>query len=305
MPVGRLFTDLTVFDVLGNFVPGVVVLAAVVSVLPADDATTLATAPLGGLFVLSFVAFALGGIVQQYASEAMGHRETFKYSVLLVQSNEHNRPPTVREYHPGRRWLYSPYRWWYDGVDDCLRPRFGSSTVTRLAALPARLYRALVEALLLVRIEKDDPLPDLRLAAKTWKIARKRFDLDRTYTNYGDLLHLLSSDLEREGPSRALRFQALRNFQRGMWIACFFVATMYLGLVVGSWFPTHVVSILGAVGIEPWEPAIRTTWSPLWTLSATLFLASYGFWELTEKFEEEFVEYLLTDFVTCHADDHF
>lgn len=304
MPVGRLFNDLTVFDILGNFVPGVVVFAAIVSVLPANDAGVVASAPPAGLVVLGFVAFALGSLVQQYASEAMDRREIFKYSVLLVQSDKRNRPPNEDEYHPERRRLYYPYGLWKSGVVDRLWPRFGSSLVTMLAFLPARLYRALVEAVLLVRIARDDPLPDLRVTAKAWKIASKRFDLDRSYHNYGDLLHLLSSDLERQGPSRALRFQALRNFHRGMWIACFGSAVLYLWVVLGAHLPGWAVSAVGTVGIEPWQPAIRTRWSPLWTLPATLLLASYAFWELAEKFEEEFVEYLLTDFVTCHADDY-
>lgn len=32
-------------------------------------------------------------------------------------------------------------------------------------------------------------------------------------------------------------------------------------------------------------------------------IVSYSFWELKEKYEEEFIEYLFTDYVTSQSED--
>jgi hypothetical protein len=304
MPVGRLFNDLTIFDVLGNFIPGVVVLATLISVLPTDKAATIASASAGTLVVLSFAAFSLGHMVQRYASEAVGKRERLKNTLLLVQSMTFTEPKDPSNYHAGRRVVYYPYHWWTVTVHDRVRGWFGTSIVSRVVLFPVRFYRSCLEAVLLVRIKRDAPLSDRRLASKAWKVCRKRFDLDDQYRNYGDLLHLMSSDLEREGPSRALRFQAIRNFHRGMWIATIFAAAIFGFVALGEYLPGWVVALVSWFGVEPWTPAVQGHWSPIWTLAAASLLASYGFWELKEKFEEEFVEYLFTDYVTCHAEEH-
>lgn len=240
--------------------------------------------------------------MQRYASEAVGRRETFKNTLVWARSLQTTNPDDPGNYRRGRWVLYLPYYYWAKRVYAPVRRRFGNSIVSRVTLFPVRLYRSMLEAVLLVRIKRDSPLDEGRLASKTMKIYTKRFDLDSGYQNYGDLLHLMSSDLERDGPSRALRFQAIRNFQRGMWIACFFAGVLFFLVQFRHLAPGVLVSAAGVVGVRPWTPAVEAYWSPVWTLSACLFGLSYGFWELKEEYEEEFVEYLFTDFVTSHAE---
>lgn len=318
MPIGRVFGDLSVFDLLGNFVPGVVVLSTVTLLLPPDRVAQLSSSPLVAAFFLGVVSFALGHLVQSYAAQAVGNRETFRNSILINQSlaqaevlNFEDRPTE----HP---LLYQPYEWFHpdepeeselptgvdeDDTDSVADVPASQTIVGRLGRIPARCYRSVVEAIGMVRIKRDRPLDDVTLAGKTWRICRKKYDLDRHYHQYGDLLHLLSSEIETTArSSRALRFQALRNFHRGMWIASYFSVLLLGAVAVARTFPERVTSIVELVGLTVWKPVVVELWTPIWLLCLGYTAILYLFWELKEDFEEEFVEYLLTDFVAIHTE---
>lgn len=303
MAVSRIFNQFTLFDIFGNLIPGTIVLAAFVSVFPMKDVITIISAPLGAQFLLAIIAFALGHVIQQHASEAAGKRETFKNTVLSARSYKYSPSTALKDYECKRKALYLPYYFWNKYLDRPIRKIVGDSIVGRLAVLPARFYRSVIEAVLLVKIKKDEPLPDNRLASKVWMICKKKYRLDKNYDNYGDLLHLMSSDLESHGTSRALRFQAIRNFQRGMWIACFYASILYFWVSFSHLLPSLFYDVLSAIGLQPWTPAITDIWSPVWTLMIATGVISYSFWELKEKYEEEFIEYLFTDYVTSQSDD--
>lgn len=251
MAVSRIFNQFTLFDIFGNLIPGTIVLAAFVSVFPMENVTQIASAPLGVQFLLAIIAFALGHVIQQHASEAAGKRETFKNTILSARSYSFSPSTELDDYGRKRKALYYPYYCWNERIAGPIRDRFGSSVVGRVAVLPARLYRSVVEAVLLVKIKKDEPLPDNRLASKVWMICKKKYRLDKNYDNYGDLLHLMSSDLENHGTSRALRFQAIRNFQRGMWIACFYASILYFWVAVSGFVPALLYDGSAVVGLRP------------------------------------------------------
>lgn len=301
MAVSRIFNQFTLFDIFGNLIPGTIVLAALVSVLPMENVTQIAFAPLGVQFLLAIIAFALGHVTQQHASEAAGKRETFKFTILSAQSYDTSPSTELEDYDGNQRRLYLPYYYWNECIGNPIREYVGQSLVGRVAVFPARLYRSIFEAVLLVKVKKDEPLPDNRLASKVWKLCKKKYRLDNNYNNYGDLLHLISSDLENHGTSRALRFQAIRNFQRGMWIACFYASLLYFGVEFFRFLPRLFYDWLSLLGIQPWTPAILDIWSPVWTLWLLTGIVSYSFWELKEKYEEEFIEYLFTDYVTSQS----
>lgn len=301
--MSRIFNQFTLFDIFGNLIPGTIVLAALISVFPMNDATTVASAPLGTQFLLGIIAFSLGHVIQQHASEAAGKRETFKYTILSAQSYDKSPSTDLEDYGRKRKLLYLPYYLWNEYITTPVRRHAGRSIFGRTAAFPARLYRSILEAILLIKVKKDEPLSDNRLASKVWMICKKKYRLDNNYDNYGDLLHLMSSDLENHGTSRALRFQAIRNFQRGMWIACFYVTILYFWVAVSRVLPEYFYGPFTAVGIQPWMPAIADIWSPVWSLMMLTGLVSYSFWELKEKYEEEFIEYLFTDYVTSQSED--
>jgi hypothetical protein len=268
-----------------------------------EAVTTIVSAPVSVQFLLGIVAFSLGHVVQQHASEAAGKRETFKYTILSARSYNFSPSSELEDYSMGRKCLYLPYHYWNEHVTIPVRNHVGRSLFGRIAALPARACRSAVEATFLLKVTKDKPLPDNRLASKVWMICKKKYRLDKNYDNYGDLLHLISSDLENHGTSRALRFQAIRNFQRGMWIACFYAFVLYAWVDISGFLPSILYDLLSSIGIHPWRPAIVDIWSPVWTLTTLTGTISYSFWELKEKYEEEFIEYLFTDYVTSQSDD--
>ncbi|ELY61623.1 hypothetical protein [Natronolimnohabitans innermongolicus] len=113
----------------------------------------------------------------------------------------------------------------------------------------------------------------------------------------------MSSDIEKEmQSSRAFRFQALRNFQRGMWIACYFslVVMMFVGIV--SAYPEPFLWASSVLGFEPWRPVVLDSQLPVWIICLGYAILTYSFWELKEDYEEEFVEYLLADFLVANIE---
>ncbi|NEU58778.1 hypothetical protein [Halorussus sp. MSC15.2] len=322
MPIGRIFGDLSVFDLLGNFVPGILLMGSIIALLPPDRVTQIGSSPLAAVFLLGVVAFALGHLIQSYAARAVGKRETFRNSILVNQSLGKSAALDFDEFPTAHPCLYSVYSWLHPeeteewNLDNYLNgdPVEGDTDVSvgegvldsetiveRFVRVPARWYRAVIEAAAMVRIKRDRPLSDVTLAGKTWAICRKKYDLDRKYDQYGDLLHLISSDIESvAASSRALRFQAIRNFHRGMWIACYFSLLLMVTVVVARGFSEQVTVFAEFVGLTVWKPVIVEFWTPIWMLCLGYAVLLYFFWELKEDFEEEFIEYLLTDFLAIH-----
>jgi len=325
MPIGRVFGDLSVFDLLGNFVPGVLLLGNVLLLLPANRVVQIQSSALLAAFVFGVVAFATGHLIQSYAAQAVGTRETFRNSILINQSLgrsdvlDFDTYPTA---HPRLYGLYSvlhpeePEQWDlndvlgnHDSVGEIdstalVDAVLDSETVAgKINHVPARWYRAIVEACAMVRIKRDRPLSDVTLAGKTWAICRKKYDLDRQYDQYGDLLHLMSSDIEvHANSSRALRFQAIRNFHRGMWITCYFALLTMTTVIIARTFSSQVTMLAGFVNMTVWKPVVVDLWTPIWMICFGYAVLLYLFWELKEDFEEEFVEYLLTDFLAIHSE---
>ncbi|WP_135823678.1 hypothetical protein [Halorussus ruber] len=322
MPIGRIFGDLSVFDLLGNFVPGILLMGSVIVLLPPDRVTQIGSSPLATVFLLGVVAFALGHLIQSYAARAVGKRETFRNSILINQSLGQSEVLDFERFPTAHPWLYAVYSFLHPeepeewDLDDYLNNNsseedadvsigegvLDSETILRkITRVPARWYRAVIEASAMVRIKRDRPLSDVTLAGKTWAICRKKYDLNRKYDQYGDLLHLISSDIESSAESsRALRFQAIRNFHRGMWIACYFSLLLMFTAVIARGFSKEITSLAEFVGLTVWKPVVVELWTPLWILCLGYALLLYFFWELKEDFEEEFIEYLLTDFLAIH-----
>ncbi|SEV99378.1 zinc-binding metallopeptidase family protein [Natrinema salifodinae] len=323
MPLGRVFGDLSVFDLLGNFVPGVVLMGSVLLLVPSDRLEEVTSPSLAVVLVLGVITFALGHLIQSYAARAVGQRETFRNSILLHQSLgrspvlNFDTNPTV---HPRLYGIYSrlhPNEPAERNLDDALNVGSKSEEDTssvddqipksepitdRSKRIPARFYRAIIEAIVMVRIKRDRPLSDVTVAGKAWTVCRVKYDLDSTYNEYGDLLHLMSSDVESHTQSsRAFRFQALRNFHRGMWISCYssFVLMVFIGIAQSC---PRIVSFLSTtLGIEPWRPVAFDLWMSVWTICLGYALFTYLFWELKEDYEEEFIEYLFTDFLVANT----
>lgn len=322
MAAARVFGNLSVFDLLGNFIPGLIFLVTVSLTFPRDYFSKIYAGGLSLIFTLIIIAFIIGHLIQSYASQAVGTRETFQNSILINQSMgkssvlDFGENPTA---HPIMYCIYShlhpnePEEWNIDKIlednskkadPDLLDDVMNSTTVIgRFSHIPARWYRSVIEAVMMVRIKRDRPLLDVTLAGKTWAICRKKYDLDRHYDQYGDLLHLISSEIESQSVrSRSLRFQAIRNLYRGLWIAFYFsfVLTFFV------WITRRVSNLFTPffryIGISIWKPVVVDLQIPVWLLSVGFLFLTYLFWELKEDFEDEFVEYLLSDFLAIYSD---
>lgn len=319
MPVGRIFGDLSVFDLLGNFVPGVVLMASVVLFLPTDRAIQLANSPLAAVLVLGVISFIAGHLIQSYAAEAVGERETFRNSILTHQTYGKSPILNYEERPSAHPCLYKLYKFLYWGdiehwaASDVDEPDEREESIEdeipqsesvhkRLGGIIARTYRSVVEAVFLVRIKRDYPLDQLTLVVSAWEVCAKKYDLSpNEYDEWGDLLHLMSSDIESNTTnSRAFRFQAMRNFYRGMWITCLFSSALFFVTALLQLVPGISNGMFSLVGISTWDPLIRDVWEPIWVIGLGFLALQYLFWELKEKFEDEFVEYLITDFLAAN-----
>jgi len=108
----------------------------------------------------------------------------------------------------------------------------------------------------------------------------------------------MSSKIDDIGsPSRAIRFQALRNFNRGMWIATWYL----LVALVAAWVTDSLFAEGEAIyaGVVYARPAYFEYWTPVWHLVSAAIVVVWAFWVLTESFEEDYVEYLFSDYVVA------
>lgn len=322
MAIGRIFGDLSVFDLLGNFIPGLIFLMSILLIFPSSSVSQVNSGGLVIVLLIGVIAFLLGHLIQSYASQAVGTRETFRNSILVHQTMgtssvlDFNENPTA---HPQLYFIYEclhpdePEEWDLSEIlkdssqrdeSDSLETVMDNITVAdRVCRIPARWYRSAIEALFMIRIKRDRPLSDITLAGKTWAICRKKYDLDRQYDQYGDLLHLISSDIESHSiRSRALRFQAIRNLYRGLWISFYFCFILMLSVSIAQLGSVIFTPLFRIIGISVWEPAVVDLQIPVWLLSIGFLVLMYLFWELKEDFEDEFVEYLLSDFLVIYSE---
>lgn len=301
VPAGRYFRGLTAFDLLGNLVPGTVVLAAVLASLP--NPPTPATP--GGYLLFGVVAFSLGHFAQRFASVATGDRRSFDWTMdaarqqrrspegAAVGGDDGDTGETGRDETGGRD--VQPA----DEVPNGLR-----QTLVGMFCHPRRLGAhaavLLVDAIFdplvwSLRHPRGTVLEEHIIANRAWKHLHNTYELRPGTESYSVLFHLMSSELDDvAAPSRAVRSQAIRNFHRGMWTATWTALTIWTTVVVVDNFVEPGTWILG---IEYHRAVLLNEWTPFWHLS--IVLAVLGFRYLSEVYEEEFIEYLFTDFVVA------
>lgn len=300
MPAARYFRGLTTFDFLGNLLPGTVVLAAVLSSLP-DPPTP--TTP-GGYLLFGVVAFSLGHFVQQFSSVATGDRRSFDWT--MDAARQQGRAPEAAD----------------AGDTDLETGEIGRDETGREGTLPdeasvvesrdGRLVRlvdrvrragvvcfdALFDPLLWWRRSPRGSVLEERIVANlAWKHLLDSYELPPGTDDHSVLFHLMSSELDDVAtPSRAVRFQAIRNFHRGMWAATWSALTLWIVVVIVD---SLVVRGAWVLGVQYRQASLFELWSPVWHVLATLALGVVGFRRLAAVYEQEFVEYLFTDFVVA------
>lgn len=276
MPAARYFRGLTTFDLLGNLVPGTVVLAAALASLPNPPTPTRP----GGYLLFGVVAFSIGHFVQRYASAATGDRRSFDWT--MDAARQQGRSPDADDEG--------------ENADESGDPGSARNPVCeKLSFGASALFDPLVWP---VRSPRGTVLEERIIANLAWKHLLDSYDLPPGTDNHSVLFHLVSSELDDVAtPSRALRFQAIRNFHRGMWTATWITLALWSVVVSVDALVESGVPVLGA---EYQQGLLLDFWSPGWHLVAVL--AVLGFRYLAEVYEEEFIEHLFTDFVVATGD---
>ena len=140
--------------------------------------------------------------------------------------------------------------------------------------------------------EWGEKLDDAILVNRIWEHIIDTHEIPFETDEYGVLYHLMSSKIDgTRSPSRALRMQAIRNFNRGMWIAAW-------GLFIGVSIEIGVAQLQAYAlgGSVPVVPSFTTHWTHLWSLWLLAIIGTVMFWRLYRSSEEDYIEYLFTDY---------
>lgn len=300
MPAGRYFQGLTTFDLLGNLIPGTVVTTAIIALLPSVHAP----GSIPEYFLAGIAAFSFGHFIQKHASSASGDRQTFEQTMDAVrggrledekESSETGDSDEV-ETDGGKR---SEREEKEDGK---------KSVISRAVNLTNNVvshifYAATMPVFWWYLSSRGQALDDVILPNRVWKDLLETYDIDRGTDNYSVLFHMISSEVDDVGsPSRAVRFQAIRNFHRGMWIAMWYILCYcVLFFLVDAVFT--IFGMTAILGVQIKEPYLFRVIDPNWQIIVVLSLLLVGFWYLADNFEEEFIEYLFTDYVVARKNE--
>jgi hypothetical protein len=268
VPIGQFFRGLTAYDLLGNLVPGLIVLIAVDLFLPSPWIPS----SVGGYSVFVLTAFVLGGIVQEHASEATGSRENFERSI------DPETKPDITDL--GISMSES------EPVDG--RSGDGSLTTGQV------VWRAVADPTLLTdRSGRGRPVEESILTSKIRQHIHNKYDIRPDSKLYGVLYRLMLSEVDsRGGTALAVRMQALRNFHRGTWVATWYASVLVLtALLVDT-----VLLDCSDFPIEFVQPGYSSYWRPMWQILFVTGPTTVLFRYLNEKRNRDFVEYLFTDY---------
>lgn len=266
MPVGRYFRALTAYDLLGNLIPGVLMTVVFMGLLPVPPVPTT----VGEYAFLAVVAFTVGSVLQAHASEAVGERDSFKKTITGAESL-----PSLSRSEDGIS---------NDGESDsCERAwRWAHPFVGPIAGWwrPARGER----------------LNDAILANRIWEYLIDTHELPFRTDSYDVLYHLMSSRVDDVlSPSRATRLQAIRNFNRGMWITSWYSCLLLALAIVGERMFDSGEQI-PVLGFDYLPPTYFSQFLPVPYFFGVAVAGVIVFWLIFESTEDDYLEYLFVDY---------
>ena len=284
MPIGRYFRGLSAYDLLGNLVPGVVGLLTFVGFThnpPIPDS-------LGGFALFAAIAFIIGNVIQAHASEAVGKPRSFVRTMEGVES-----VPTLQ------RFANESDESQDAGSNDGEEKQMDQSSVDNSNMTHHSVVHAFFGPLGWWHFsEWGEELDDVILANRIWQHLIDTYEIQFETDKYGVLYHLMSSKIDgTDSPSRALRIQAIRNFNRGMWISSWYLFIVVTITMVLNWL--FLPGEVACFGLIYTRPSHFTYWTPVWSLWLVSFLAIFLFWGLFQSSEEDYIEYLFTDYAVA------
>lgn len=291
MAVGRYFRGLTAYDLLGNLVPGALTLIFIMGFLPSPPVPTT----IGGYGLFAIVAFAAGSIIQAHASKAIGKRENFNKTMAGVEELPHLSQKVPDEEDDE------------DDDEEGERDREGDQNGKNkeedqegnFLKYILTIFHALLGPLLWwLRPARGEKLDDGILVNRIWEHLVDTYEIPYNTESYSVLYHLMCSKVDDiSSPSLATRIQAIRNFHRGMWLTSWYGLVLFLisGGLQQAFNPGDEIGL----GIFYAEPSYTTYWASAWHLAAISGIGAMIFWLLFESSEEDYIEYLFTDYAVA------
>jgi hypothetical protein len=225
----------------------------------------------GGFAVVTLVAFVFGGIVQAHASKATGDRQNFIKSIELEENQDLSNIDMS------------------DGTgSDTSEPGPDAFDTAGILAV-----RSLLDPVFLLDgDDRGESVDDQLLASIIRKDTYMRYDLESNSETWDVLYRLMISEVDSgSANSIAIRMHALRNFYRGVWIAMWYILVLLIG--------TLLVGLLGECGDLPFtiqSPGYTRLAVPVIHLTLLASVACLLFRYLAEKRNEDFIEYLFSDY---------
>ena len=297
------------YDVVGVLVPGITLLTGFLLLFAEPPAPS----ELWEYLLYGIVAFSLGYVVQFWASRAVGEPKTFENTIDDVRNPRDlsgdesvSRDADSETEESAERTDGDATEAGEEGdtenaddADDSGSERTPLSNRLnfpgRVKALLCYLGYAFVGPVLWWYWSPTDPSVGSRLHAnQVWKDLWATYNIDRGTDDYEELQQMIQSEVDDvRSPSRAYRFQAIRNFHRGMWISLWIVSTCLLGYVLNEWFVGIQISVIHAA-----QPDVPYLLQQEWRFLAVLLLGLSlpVFWHLHVEFRREFVRYLIIDY---------
>lgn len=277
------------YEIIGVFFPGTALLVGLFIIIPGLP-TPNSIIPYLGFIIVSF---SFGHILQSYASLSVGNLKVFDETIRNVQSpidspdssddegtdegdtegktdendNDEAEPDTDTEEVDGSErsnpfWLYLLY--------PLVGPIFWPLSSPNGGAIE-----------------------ELRNPNTVWKHLSENYEFDLGSTRYEEMLQLISSRIDDpRSPTRSYRFQAIRNFQRGMWLTAWILFVILFGTSLYCGIPSacnggeHLLA-------QSYLLSNLSVWLSLVLGGITVLV----FWLLTVQYERLFVRFLINDYV--------
>lgn len=284
MPVGRYIRGLNSYDLLGNLIPGIVALVVTLGVFttpPVPDS-------IEEYALFAVIAYLIGNLIQSVASFAVGDRKHFDRTMSDAEMRTKSELAET-ELGSGSDETPDERKQLPENNGDKLRWKIIHPYIWPLAAW--------------LRPPRGEKLDDAILVNRIWEYLIDTHEIPFRTTSYGVLYHVMSSRVDNiRSPSRAVRMQALRNLNRGMWITSWYASLLLVSaLVVDSRLDSgELISILG---LEYEQPLFFEYWMPVWMLIFVSLVGVLFFWILAESTEEDYIEYLFADYVVAVASE--
>lgn len=283
MALGKSIRGLNSFDLLGNLVPGVCALSVTLLVLPSPAFPT----DIGEYALFAIVAFLFGGVVQSVASTFVGDRKHFDRTMGNAEAR------TNSELAEGPN---------HNTSTDTPNTKKQANRCPPADSLIWEILHPVFPFVYKVRPPRGKELDDSILVNRIWQYLIDTHEIPFRTTSYSVLYHVMSSRVDNiHTPSRAVRMQAIRNLNRGMWIASWYISVLLvLVILVDTYMQSGNLLLLI---FEYKQPAIFDYWGPLWTLLPLTIVSTIFFWRQSESSEEDYIEYLFADYVVAVASE--